>query len=266
VIIAHISDPHIRRKGHLLHHMIDTAKALRRCVAQLNALDPRPDVVLATGDLSESGKPKEYRRLRRILASLEIPLYPIVGNHDRRKRFLEAFADAPYAMQHRGFVQYCIDTYPVRLIGLDSLAAKGAGGELDEARLAWLEQCLAERPHTPTLLFMHHPPYRTGIRAMDARGFRGAEALGAVVARHSQIERIVCGHIHRPTQVRWNGTIVCTAPSTSHQFVLALRAHQPLGFVLEPPGYLLHVKDDGVMVTRTCTIGKLRGPFKKRRA
>lgn len=40
--------------------------------------------------------------------------------------------------------------------------------------------------------------------------------------------------------------------------------NQPLGFVLEPPGYLLHVKDDGAMVTHTCTTGKFRGPYDAR--
>lgn len=53
----------------------------------------------------------------------------------------------------------------------------------------------------------------------------------------------------------------CSAPSTSNQFVLALREHQPLGVVLEPPGDLLHITDGGAMVTHTCTVGKFRGPY-----
>ena len=72
MIIAQISDTHIKRKGRLLHHMIDTARYLKRAVKRLNHLDPPPDVVLATGDLTESGKPKEYRRLRKILADLAV--------------------------------------------------------------------------------------------------------------------------------------------------------------------------------------------------
>lgn len=246
--------------------MINTAKALRSCIAALNALEPRPDVVVVTGDLTESGKPKEYRRLRRIFDDLQIPFYVIIGNHDRRERFREAFADAPYVPQDGDFVQYCVDTYPLRLIALDTIAAQGQGGELDEARLAWLDLRLSERPLQATLIFMHHPPFRTGIRTMDAMGFRGVEAFGELVARHRQIERVVCGHIHRPMQVRWNGTIVCTAPSTSHQFVLELRERQPLGIVLEPPGYLLHVMDGSMIVTHTCTIGSFPAAALNRKA
>ena len=59
MIIAQMTDTHVRRKGKLLHHMINTAKRLRKAVRLLNAIEPRPDVVVATGDLVESGKRKD---------------------------------------------------------------------------------------------------------------------------------------------------------------------------------------------------------------
>jgi 3',5'-cyclic-AMP phosphodiesterase len=253
VIIAQITDTHIRRKGKLLHHMVNPGKRLRKAIERLNTLDPLPDVLLATGDLTESGKRKEYKRLRELLAPLRIPLFVIPGNHDRREVMREAFADQWYLPAY-GPMQYVIDEFPVRLIALDTMNDGEAGGVLDDERLGWLESKLAMEPKRPTLIFMHHPPFRTGIRALDALGFRGADEFGAIVARNPQIERIICGHIHRAVEMRWNGATVCTALSTAHQFALELRQMHPLGVVLQPPGYALHIWWDGEMQTHHCLV------------
>jgi 3',5'-cyclic-AMP phosphodiesterase len=254
MIVAQISDLHVMRKGRLLHHMVNTAKHLRRCIARLNSLDPRPDLAIATGDLVDSGKPKEYKRLRKILDELRIPLYVVPGNHDRLDFFRTAFADHRYLWGDVS--QYTIDHYEVRLIGLDTSIPGEVGGGLDEPRLRWLDERLGEAPVRPTLVFMHHPPFKTGIRQLDAPGFRGAEQLGVIIERHAQVERVACGHIHRAMQVRWCGTVGCTAPSTAHQFALELRERRPLGFTLEPPGFLLHVWQNGAMVTHECIVRK----------
>lgn len=253
MIIAQISDTHIKRKGRLLHHMIDTARYLKRAVRRLNGLDPRPDVVLATGDLVESGKPKEYRRLRKLLEGLEIPLFVIPGNHDDRANFRAAFADQSYLPKSGPYLHYVVDRFPVRLIGLDSTVAGRPGGELDEIRLRWLETRLCEQPSRPTLLFLHHPPFKTGIKPVDALGFSGAEEFASLVRRHAQVVRVVAGHIHRPMQIPWGGTYASTASSTAHQVVLDLRERRAVGFVLEPPGFALHVwKPQTGMVSYAC--------------
>jgi hypothetical protein len=83
---------------------------------------------------------------------------------------------------------------------------------------------LAEAPDRPTLLMMHHPPLVTGIEPMDAINGANAEALEHLVRRHPGIERIVCGHHHRPIQARWQGTLVSVAPGIAHQVTLDLRA------------------------------------------
>jgi 3',5'-cyclic-AMP phosphodiesterase len=255
VIIAQITDTHIRRKGKLLHHMVNPSKRLRRAVERINSLDPLPDVVLATGDLTDNGKRKEYQRLRDILAPLVPPLFVIPGNHDRREPMREAFGDHWY-LPRMGPLQYVIEEYPVRLIGLDTMNDGEPHGILDEARLAWLDATLAAAPQRPTLIFMHHPPFKTGIKALDGLEFRGAQEFAKLVERNPQIQRIVCGHIHRAMEVRWHGTIACTALSTSHQFALELRTNHPLGIVLNRPGYAQHVWDDDTMVTHHCLVNE----------
>jgi Icc protein len=261
VIIAQLSDMHIKPEGRLAYRRVDTAPYLARAVRHLLAMTPRPDVVLGTGDLVDSGQPEEYRRLRELLAPLTMPVYLIPGNHDDRQALRDTFADQGY-LPREGFVQYVVESYPVRLVALDTLVPGKGGGVLCAERLAWLDARLGEAPERPTLVFMHHPPFRTGIAHMDALGLDNAEALGAVIRRHPQVASITCGHLHRPIQVRWNGTIAMTAPSPAHQVALDLTPDGPSAFVMEPPACLLHLwRPDTGLLAHTSYIGEFDGPY-----
>jgi Icc protein len=82
MLIAQISDFHLKPKGELAYAVSDTAAPLRRAVAHLNALQPAPDVVLITGDLVDDGAPASYALLRELLSPLHAPFFLVVGNHD----------------------------------------------------------------------------------------------------------------------------------------------------------------------------------------
>src|SRR6185295_14939281 len=84
-------------------------------------------------------------------------------------------------------------------------------------RLAWLDARLGEGSQRPTVVFMHHPPFVTGLRAMDAMGLDGKAELGTVVARHPQVEGVLCGHVHRPMTRRLGGTVATSWRGTSQQ-------------------------------------------------
>jgi Icc protein len=57
--IAQISDPHVRQRGVLYKGVLDTNAALAAAVAQINALDPSPDLVVLTGDVVDEVHPNE---------------------------------------------------------------------------------------------------------------------------------------------------------------------------------------------------------------
>ena len=255
MLIAQITDTHIKPEGVLAYERVDTAGFLARAVDHILHLDPRPDVVLATGDLVDGGTAEEYQRLRRLLAPLPMPVYVIPGNHDDREVMRREFSDHAY-MPRDGFMQYVVDDGPVRLIALDTLLPGSGGGLVDDERVAWLDARLCEARTKPTLIFMHHPPFKTGIAYMDSIGLQGKDALASVVRRHAQVERVACGHLHRSIQSRWAGTVASTAPSTAHQVVLDVREDADLGFTLEPPGYALHLWREGLgLVTHVATVG-----------
>ena len=217
--------------------MPDTTAYLRRTVDRLHALNPRPDIVLATGDLTERGSPHEYRRLRSTLGRLEIPHFLIPGNHDDREALRRAFRDHRYLRTFREHASFAIDAWPLRIVGLDSTEPGRRGGFLDDARLDWLESELSAHPRRATIIAMHHPPFRTGVPALDHYGFENADRLGAIVRAHPQVARIVAGHLHTILMRPWNGTIACTAPSTSPQFVVG---RSRLGIGVESAGFLVH--------------------------
>ena len=110
-------------------------------------------------------------------------------------------------------------------------------------------------------MMMRHPPFMTGIAYMDKYGFDNPGALAEIIARHPQVERILCGHLHRSIDRRFAGTVAGTAPSTAHQVALNLLPDAPLGFAFEPPGYQLHLWRDGIgLVSHTAVLGDWPSP------
>jgi len=168
MIIAQITDTHILPKGQVWMHRpeAEVNERLKLVVQHLNNLNPRPDVLLLTGDATDKGDEEAYEHLKEILKPLLIPVYVIPGNHDDREKMRKAFSNESY-MPETGFIHYVIDDYLVRLIALDTLVPNEDYGLLCKERLLWLEEKLKTNPTKPTLLFMHHFPMEVGQKCID---------------------------------------------------------------------------------------------------
>lgn len=261
-VLAQISDLHIKARGALVCGVVDSAGMVRACVDQLMARSRRPDAVALTGDLTDGGRADEYALLRELIAPLTMPVYVIPGNHDERGALRAAFSDHAYLGQSSEFIQYAIEDHPLRIVALDTLVANESAGELCQARLAWLEATLAQGAGRPTVVLMHHPPFTTFIDHMDAYGLRDPRGLERVIARHPQVLAILCGHVHRPIEARFGGTVVSTAPSPAHQVALDLDVGAPSRFVMEPPAYRLHAyAPHAGLVSHTAYVGEFAGPY-----
>ena len=261
-LIAQITDMHIRPPGKKAYGVVDTEAMLRAAVASILAQNRRPDVVIGSGDLTECGLVEEYELLRDILKPLSMPVYLIPGNHDRRETMLEVFGGEGYLPRHGEYLHYTVEDHPLRLIGLDTVVPGKGHGEMDAARLAWLAARLDEQPDRPTFIFMHHPPFPTGIQHMDSINCRNSAGLAALLEGRRNIERVVCGHHHRSIQIRWAGTIGSIAPSVAHQVVLDLMPHDDATFTMEPPAYHLHLwRPEHGVITHTAFVGRFAGPY-----
>lgn len=243
LLIAQLTDPHVGTGPDFLGGLIDTAAALRRAVEHVAALQPAPDLVLLTGDLTERGRPEEYAEVLDALAPLTVPVYAVPGNHDvpavareEMGRCMPVASDAP-----AGTCCYHVVHGGLRLVALDTVVPRRSHGAIAQEQLDWLSRVLDRYCGEPVLLFMHHPPLPTGLAVMDACSLMsGGEALAGLIRGHGNVQGLLCGHLHRPVQMSFGGAPLHVAPSVAHQIDLDLRPAAPLRARLEPPKISLH--------------------------
>ena len=269
--IAQISDLHLKPGGALAYAAADTAGALARVVRHLNALVPAPDAVVVTGDIADGGHLDSYVLARELLAPLQAPVFLVPGNHDHKSRMAQIFTDhdylrpAPYGPAG-DFICYTVEDFPIRIIGLDTVTPGDHGGGICPRRLAWLGETLARRPQTPTVIFMHHPPFASAVGHMDLEPFRRRDLLERLVRRHPQVERLACGHIHRPIAIRFGGSVATVCPGVGMQIPMDLRPEAPSGFVPRPAAILVHALssewgDPPVLLTHLDLVEDTPGQF-----
>ena len=239
ILIAQISDLHVKPLGELAYGRVDTATAVVRTVAKLNWLKPRPELVVVSGDLVDTGLPEEYAHLRQLLAPLEIPLALIPGNHDAREPMRAAFPEQPYAEESEA-LNFALALPALDILLLDSSVPGEAHGELGAGTLAWLDVNLAASKGRPALLFVHHPPFVTGIQHMDRMNLRNAAALADVLRRHPRARLIAAGHVHRPTLTLFAGIAATICPAPNQAVALDLGERSPPAFTIEARGFHLH--------------------------
>lgn len=257
MLIAQISDIHLGFEPDNPAEF--NRKRLDRTLHALCEMSPRPDILLATGDLADAGDDDlSYRRLQSALSVCPFPVFYCMGNHDNRDLFLQRFREF---RAEDGFIQYAIEDYPVRILVLDTLEEGRHGGGFCETRAAWLRARLAEERTKPTLLVLHHPPIESGLSWMtenpDAEWVR---RLHDIVAACGNIVGIVAGHLHRPVVTRWAGTVLMVCPSTAPQVALDLDTIDPEDpdgrpmIVADPPGFALHLWTGEALVSHfdTC--------------
>jgi Icc protein len=144
MLLAQISDVHVRPEGELYYGVVDSNKMLESAISHLNAHVPRPDLVVITGDLVETGVDAEYSALLRRLARLTPPYVVIPGNHDNRDALRRAFVDHDYLPRGTGPLHYTVGRYPVRIVALDTAVPGKHHGEVDDHAIAWLDKTLEE--------------------------------------------------------------------------------------------------------------------------
>jgi 3',5'-cyclic-AMP phosphodiesterase len=263
VRIAQISDLHIKPPGALAYGRVDTARALQRCVAALNEFTPKPDLVVISGDLADTPVPEEYDHLKRLLTSLRLPFVGIPGNHDSRELMRAAFPNAAYAFSS-GPLNQKVEAGGLDLILLDSSVPRKPHGELDAPTLQWLDTTLSSSLGRPALLFLHHPPFKTGIWHMDAQNLRNASELALIVRRHPRVQLIANGHVHRATLTMFAGIPTTICPAPNHAVDLDLEHLRPPSFRVEHPAFHLHSWFPGAgfgnVVTHQVPIGDFDGP------
>jgi Icc protein len=263
MLICQLTDLHVRPVGKPANRVIETNMFAERAFIAVTRITPSPDVIVITGDLTECGLDEEYAHLNLLLRKhLHMPVFVIPGNHDRRGNFREGLRHLPGVASDPHYVQYAVEDYPVRLVMLDTLVPGAGHGELRAEQLEFLDRTLSAVPDKPTLIGMHHPPFACGIAHMDRINLHNSQAFAAIIARHRQVQRIICGHHHRAIVAQVAHTIASISPSVAHQVQMSLDPHDPGAFLFEPPAFQLHrwTPDTGI-VSHTVYVEDFPGPY-----
>lgn len=252
-----LSDLHIRSAGKTIAGL----DPLGRMQATLEgALANHGDAaaLVLLGDLTHSGKTEEYRRLHEVLGRVTLPVIPMLGNHDNREKFREVFGPEPAGPG--GTVQSLMDLDRHRIVTLDTLDGPPFrrtrhGGALSEAQMAWLRGALEAAGDRHPLVFMHHPPMKTGLPGMDAIRLENGREVLALLAAHPGAH-LVCGHVHRTISGISRGVPYTLVKSTCHQAPLdlvsedsTLSTDAPGGYglvLLQKHGLVVHHEDVGL--------------------
>jgi len=263
MLVAQISDLHIRPQGEKLYDYIDTNSLCARHVAYLNHYSEKLDALIITGDITNCGCPDEYAMAARILGQLDMPVYLIPGNHDQKENFLEGLGELyPYLGNTPQAMTYVVDDFPVRMVFLDSSLEGEIKGRLTRASLEWLDHILSQQPDVETAVFIHHHPLASGCRHMDTIRCTNGPQLIDILKDHPQVTRLFCGHTHRAIVQTIGPLLIMTAPSACHQVPFDTR--DPNGFYsLEPPAMLVHrFTPETGLVTHMASLAPFDGPFR----
>ena len=149
---------------------------LKRVVADILAMNPRPRNVISLGDNAYlTGKDEEYALLKEILAPLDgsgIVFTMAHGNHDRRENFVKFFPEQVASSALPDRLVHVVGTPRADLIVLDSLQEPEdtttwiTPGALDDAQKAWLESRLNATTDKPVFVMSHHPIDEVKINAL----------------------------------------------------------------------------------------------------
>ncbi|HUH72433.1 MAG TPA: phosphodiesterase [Mycobacterium sp.] len=245
-VLLHISDTHLISDGSL-YGVVDADGRLGELLEQLKHSGVRPDVIVFTGDLADTGEPEAYRKLRAVVepfaAELQAELVWVMGNHDNRAALRSLLLDEAPSMAPVDRV-CMIDG--LRIITLDTSVPGHHYGEISKSQLDWLaEELETPAPHG-TILALHHPPIPSVIDLAVTVELRDQASLGRVL-KGSDVRAILAGHLHYSTNATFVGIPVSVASATCYTQDLTAAAGGTRGRDAAQACNLVHVYQDTVV-------------------
>ena len=247
MLIAQITDLHIGFDRDNPHEL--NIRRLNLVIDQINAMTPRPDLLIVSGDMVENGDDQRaYRHMEALVKRWQGPMLWAVGNHDSRIGLREVLPEVP--TDDNGFIQYEAEHGGLRFVVIDTLDLGRHGGMVCEARAAWLKARLREKKDVPTIIVMHHPPVDTGIEWMSALSCEEwVQRVAKVITPAKQVVAVLAGHVHRPIATGFAGKRLVVCASTAPLVALDLEAVDPLHpdgralIIGDAPAYAIHYWD-----------------------
>jgi Icc-related predicted phosphoesterase len=171
----------------------DFAGTLKKTVAQVNALENKPDFIVFTGDLTHTTDDDKVRRermkqFREIIKELKVQdVKFLAGEHDAAldngEAFKEVFGKTHYTFDHKG----------AHFIALDNVSDPRA--RLGDEQLAWLSDDLKRLDKNTRIIVLTHRPLFDLAADWDWNTSDGSKAL-ELLAPFIGVA-VLYGHIHQ---------------------------------------------------------------------
>lgn len=205
--IAQITDCHLPADPGQTYRGINPRDNLQALLRKVRAW--KPDLLLATGDLSEDGSPASYDALHQFFNTLGLPVLALPGNHDDPKALAKIFPGSP------------VDTVQVtehgdwQIIRLNSCIPGEPHGRIREPCLERLVQVFERGKGRPRLLAVHHQPLMANSPWIDKYRLFEPEAFLQIIDQHADVKVVVWGHIHQVFERERSGTAMLGGPSSA---------------------------------------------------
>lgn len=189
-----MSDLHFVAEGRVQDH--DPRVRLRAAINHVNDHHRDAELCVISGDMVDRGTSVDYAAVNEILGRLNVPFYPMVGNHDNRKLFREHLPVPCNGSSE--FIQYAVETENAVLLCLDTLESGSDAGTFCSARQDWLVEKLNRYNDRPIILFMHHHPAPLGLPMQDQDRMTDGPKFLSLISGRPNIHHMCIGHVHRP--------------------------------------------------------------------
>ncbi len=242
LLVAQLTDTHLFAKNEQELMNLRTNDSFQAVLNHLSRLQPHPEILLLTGDLSHDESFRSYERLQELLAPLEIPTYWLPGNHDSLPVMEQVLR------QHTVSADKSFQKGGWHFLLLSSWVQGRVHGQISQESLKWLELQLRAIGHKPTLIGLHHPPCYVHSKWLDTSTLQNPEKFFAVIDRYPHVKLVIFGHIHQAFEHNRHGVSYLGSPSTCIQFKPA-----SVEFSLDQaqPGFrLLTLFSDGTYETK----------------
>jgi Icc protein len=221
--IVQISDCHVSADLGREYRGINPHRNLKNLMQKVKA--KKPDLLLATGDLSEDGSRESYRLLKKYLGIAGVPVLALPGNHDEPDLLADVFPGSPVdsiAVSEHG---------PWQIIRLNSCVPGRPEGHLTDEALTALETLLSTDKQRPRLISVHHQPIPVANPWIDKYPLDNPSRLLQLIDETPGVKIVLWGHIHHSFATELGGTAMLGSPSSAINSLAAVKR-----FTADPAG------------------------------
>lgn len=245
--ILHFSDTHLIAGDSSLYGDVDSDFYLKQIFTEVIESGARPEAIVFTGDIADTGEPEAYIKARTMAQALAdatgAQLIWVMGNHDDRSNFRTGLLGQTASMDP---VDSVYDLNGLRLISLDTSVPGSHHGEIEQSQLEWLENVLSVPAEEGSILALHHPPVPSVLDMAATVELWDQKSLANVI-RGSDIRTIIGGHLHYSSFTTFAGIPVSVASSTCYTQDLNVKQGGTFGRDIGQGFNMIHVYKENIM-------------------